>query len=94
MGVVNFLSEKEIGTLHRSSEKQFSTKEDHYEFLMMEIQKHLVEINDLKEDKDPHLVSEIADLSVLTRMLALNQDATKSIFSERFKKFKKKIASD
>ena len=60
---------------------------------MMEIQKHLVEINDLKDNKDPHLVSEVVDLSVLARMLALNQRASKDIFDKRLKKFKQKIAS-
>jgi len=61
---------------------------------MMEIQKHLVEINDLNDNKDPHLVSEIIDLSVLARMLALNQGASKDIFNKRLKKFKQKIVSN
>lgn len=60
---------------------------------MMQIQEHLVEINDLKEEKDPHATKEIIDLSILTRLLALQQGANKNLFNQRFKKFKKKINS-
>jgi len=60
---------------------------------MLQIQEHLVEINDLKEEKDPHSVKEMIDLSILTRMLALNQGADKKLFNQRFNKFKKKISS-
>jgi len=59
---------------------------------MLEIQKHLVEINDLKEKKDPHAVAEMIDLSVLTRLLALEEGADKKLFQDRFKKFKQKAS--
>ena len=58
---------------------------------MLQIQEHLVEINGLKEDKDPHAVKEMIDLSILARMLALQQGANKTLFDQRFNKFKKKI---
>ena len=47
-----------------------------------------------EHEKNPHLINEIADLCVLSNMLALNQDASKVIFKTRFQKFKDKIASD
>ena len=59
---------------------------------MLEIQKHLVEINDLKDNKDPHAVAEMIDLSILTRMLAIEEGADKKLFAERFKKFKQKAS--
>lgn len=85
------LSLTELKALEKLHKKRFEQKEDSYEFLMLEIQKHLVEINDLKENRDPHTIKEIIDLSVLTRLLALNEGANKKLFDERFKKFKKKI---
>ena len=57
---------------------------------MLEIQKHLVEINDLKDNKDTHCVKEVIDLSILARMLASQEGANKNLFNERFKKFKEK----
>ena len=78
-------------TLEKLNKKQFPGKTAYFDFLMMEIQKHLVEINDLTERKDPHAIKEMIDLSVLTRLLALQEGATKELFDERFKKFKEKI---
>jgi hypothetical protein len=85
------LSLNDLQTIEKLNKKQFPDKKEYYEFLMLEIQKHLVEINDLKENKDPHCVKEIIDLSVLTRLLALQEGANKTLFTQRFKKFKQKI---
>jgi hypothetical protein len=82
-----------VRTIENLSKKQFQTKEEYFDFLMMEIQQHLVEINDLKENNDPHAVSEMIDLSILTRLLALQEGADKKLFNERFRKFKEKASS-
>jgi len=82
-----------IKKLTNESSKRFSTKQEHHDFLMFEIQHHLVEINDLVEKKDPHAKKEMIDLGVLSFMLALNNDANSKIFDERLKKFGKKIKS-
>ncbi|MFH1641967.1 MAG: hypothetical protein ABIC04_03635 [Nanoarchaeota archaeon] len=89
--MVLILSLKDLGLLQKLNQKQFPDKTDCYEFLMLEIQKHLVEINDLKENRDPHTIKEIIDLSILTRMLALTEGADKDMFKERFGKFQKNI---
>ena len=89
--MTGILSLTDIKTIERLNRKQFPDNQEYYDFLMLEIQKHLVEINDLKEKKDPHCIKETIDLSVLTRLLALQEGANKDLFSQRFKKFKQKI---
>jgi len=74
-----------------AAKTQKQKQEDCYDFIMMEIQKHLLEIHDLTEKKDSHAVAEIVDLSILTRMLARLQGATPSLTNDRFNKFKEKI---
>lgn len=92
-GVVTFLPLNQIKIIEKLNKKQFPGKEEYYDFLMLEIQKHLVEINDLKEKRDPHAVAEMIDLSILCRMLALQEGASKDLFDQRFKKFKQKASA-
>jgi|TARA_B100001971_G_C17968103_1_gene420910 hypothetical protein len=68
--------------------KEKYPKKDAYDDLMFEIQKHLVDINDLKEKNSSKTVSKIVDLSILTGMLALHEGASKKLFNERREKFK------
>lgn len=75
----------------KQSQKKFSKKEDHHDFLMFEIQKHLVEINDLTAKKEAHAKKEMADLAVLSFMLAFSDGVGERIFRERLKKFNIKI---
>ena len=82
-----------VEKLAKKSLDQFSDKKEHHDFLMFEIQNHLVEINDLIAKKDPHSKKEIADLAILCQMLAINEDVNSKIFSERLVKFKSKISS-
>jgi len=74
-------------------EKKGGNAKEYHDFLMFELQKHLVEINELKDSKDPHIVNEAADLAILAKMLALSEGADESVFSDRFEKFKQNISS-
>jgi len=80
-----------IKQLTKQSQNCFSTKDEHHDFLMFQIQHHLVEINDLIAKKDPHCKKEIADLAILCYMLAENEAVNSKIFKERLVKFKSKI---
>lgn len=82
--------EKEVLLLNNLNKKKFSADEYH-DFLMYHIQSHLVEVSDLKAAKDPHLVKEMVDLTLLSYMLAVNEGASSKIFRERIKKIKSKI---
>ncbi|MFH2028291.1 MAG: hypothetical protein ABIJ08_04095 [Nanoarchaeota archaeon] len=88
--MVEIISFKDIQGIENLNKKRFPEKEGFNDFLIMEIQKHLVEINDLKEDNDPHYLAEMIDLSILCRLLASNEGATDKLFKERLKKFKEK----
>jgi hypothetical protein len=82
-----------IKKLTGKSQERFQSKNEHYDFLMFQIQHHLVEINDLIAKKDPHCKKEIADLAILCQMLAINEDVNSKIFDQRLVKFKSKINS-
>ncbi len=83
--------EKDVSGLNELNKKKFSSPEEYHDFLMFHIQSHLVEVSDLKANKDPHLVKELADLTLLSYMLAINEGADKNIFKERIKKIESKI---
>ena len=72
-------------------QREFKDANEYHDFLMFEIQKHIVEINDLKAKKSSHVVNEAVDLSVLAGMLALSEGAKQNVYKKRIKKFKKKI---
>jgi len=86
--------EKEVILLNGINKKKFSSSDEYHDFLMFHIQNHLVEINDLKANKDPHLVKEVADLTLLSYMLAINEGAGKDVFKERIKKIESKIKGE
>lgn len=73
------------------NQEQFPGENELHGFLLFEIQKHLVEINDLLDKKDNHYRKEMADLTILTHMLACCNDADSKIFGERLEKFKSKV---
>ena len=85
------LAIQEVEHIQKLSKKQFPKKEDYHDFLMMEIQKHLVEINDLIEKRDPHATAEMIDLSILGGLVALNDGADKKLVEKRFDRFVEKI---
>ncbi|MBU1005077.1 MAG: hypothetical protein KJ561_04575 [Nanoarchaeota archaeon] len=88
--MVSIIKEEQLIALDKANKKQFKDTKGYYEFLMFEVQKHIVEINDLKENKNPHVKKEIVDLAILSKMLALNEGANKGTYNERLKKFKEK----
>lgn len=81
----------EILELDKLNKKQFKEPKDYYDFLMYQIQAHLVEIDDLKISKDPHVVKEVADIALLAYMLAVHEGASAEDFRERIEKIKSKI---
>lgn len=83
--------DSEVIRLYDLNKKQFSSSEDYHEFLMFHIQSHIVEVNDLKANKDPHIVKELADLTLLAHMLAIHEGADKETFKERINKIEGKI---
>ncbi len=92
-GVVIIISLDDLRVLEKLGKKQFASSKDYFDFLMMEIQEHLVEINDLKEKNDPHAAAEMVDLSVLASLLALEEGADKKLSMQRYRKFKEKASA-
>jgi len=90
-GCFIIIDAKELILLDRLNKKKLGS--EYHDFLMFEIQKHMVEINDLKAKKDKHIVNETADLSILAKMLALHEGVNKGVYTRRLKKFKAKIKS-
>lgn len=76
------------------NKKQFSSQKDYYDFLMFQIQSHMVEIEDLKSNHDPHMVNEMVDICILSHMLAMSHGADNTVFKERYMKFESKIKAN
>lgn len=85
---------KEIAEIDRMHKERFSSVKELYKFLMEQMQSHMIEIDDLKNNKDPHYVKEIADLAILAKLLANCEGCDDSVFEERYKKFKEKIVEN
>ncbi len=82
---------KQIAEIHELSREQFSSTKEFYEFLMYQMQSHMIEIDDLKTNGDPHYKHEIADLAILAKLLADCEGADNNIFCERYGRFRDKI---
>lgn len=82
--------EKEIDELLEMDRKAYSDSELCRCLLCM-IQEHLVEIYELKEQNNPHIIEESADLAILARMFAKHMDADEEVFKRRLLKFREKI---
>ncbi len=81
----------QILELDKANKERFSDAHDYYSFLMYQLQSHLVEIDDLKTERDPHYVKEIADIVILAHLLAKSEGADDEVFRERYKRFFEKI---
>ena len=81
----------EIIELDKLNKKQFSGPKDYYDFLMFHIQSHLVEIDDMKCSKDPKLEKEVADIALLSYLLAVHEGASEKDFKERIEQIKAQI---
>lgn len=82
---------KEIAEIHDLNKNQFSSGKDMYDFLMFQMQSHMIEIDDRKTNGDDHYRKEIADLAILAKLLAMSEDVDDSVFKERYRRFKEKI---
>lgn len=82
--------QQQIRELLETDRKAFSDSEL-CSSLLCRIQEHLVEIYELKEKNDPHIVNEAADLAILSQMFAFHMDADEEVFIKRLSKFDKKI---
>ena len=82
---------KEVDDIHELNKERFATSKEMYDFLMFQMQSHMIEIDDLKTNRDPHYVKEIADLAILAKLLANCEGVDDSIYVERYKRFREKI---
>lgn len=82
---------KELIGINKLNKKKFKNKKEYYDFLMYQIQSHMVEIDELKTNEDPHLIKEAADIALLSHILAINEGADEKTFKERINKIKEKI---
>ena len=82
---------KEIGEIYDMNKEKFSSSKDLYDFLMFQMQSHMIEIDDRKGNGDDHYRKEIADLAILAKMLALCEEVDDKVFCERYRRFKEKV---
>ena len=82
---------KQVTEIHEMNKSKFSSSKELYDFIMFQMQSHMIEIDDLKINGDPHHVKEVADLAILAKLLAINEGVDDSIFEERYKRFKEKV---
>ena len=73
------------------NQKKKGSKEQLFYFILNEMGKHIDEVKELKINKDPHLLKEIADMVLLSRMLSINEDVGEQILNERIKKIEDKL---
>jgi len=85
---------QEVKELMELDQKLYPDSKKYFKFLMYELQKHLLEIDELYDEKDPHIQAEIADIAILARILALQQGVDEETFSKRFQRFKEKIQQE
>ncbi len=71
--------------------KNFSNEHDYFLFALKEIEKHLPELKELEKTKDQHLIKEIIDVYVWSRILVETHNIDESMIKERIFKFKDKI---
>ena len=76
----------QLERLHRLQKKQFPSDKAYYDFLMFQIQSHMVEIDDLRQKTNPQLKNEVADMAAFISLLAVNQGVDDKLFGERLKK--------
>ncbi|MCK5283271.1 MAG: hypothetical protein KAK00_07725 [Nanoarchaeota archaeon] len=87
----NDMELKEIEEIGKMSQERFQSQKEHYEFLMYQLQSHMIEIDDRKTNGDLHYLNEIADIAILAHLLAKCEGVEDSVFKERYRRFKEKI---
>jgi hypothetical protein len=77
--------------IYQANKERFQSPKSFYDFLMWQIQSHLVEVDDLKQNGDQHYIKEIADIAILAKLLAMSEGVDDEIFQERYKRFMEKV---
>jgi|TARA_B100001964_G_C14236446_1_gene602690 hypothetical protein len=65
--------------------------DEHFLFGLKEIDEHTIELRELLEAKDLHLMNEIADLYIWSKMLLDSYDINEDVVLKRINRFKEKI---
>lgn len=79
----------EAELFHESGLDQVKTKEM-YDFLMFEIQKQMVAIDDLKQS-NTSTTKDAADLAILSKLLAFSEGADDKLMKERMEQMKRTL---
>ena len=66
--------------------------DEHFLFGLKEIEHHVPELRELFDTKDPHLLDEIADVYIWSKMLLDSYKIKDDIVLKRINRFKEKIA--
>jgi hypothetical protein len=80
--------------------ENYSLKQDegdvdkHFLFGLKEIEHHVPELRELFETKDPHLLDEVADVYIWSKMLLDSYDIGEEIVLKRISRFKEKISEN
>ena len=68
--------------------------DEHFLFGLKEIEHHVPELRELFEAKDPHLLNEIADVFIWSKMLLDSYDIKDDVVLKRVNRFKEKIGEN
>ncbi len=73
----------------------FKSSKDYYDYLMFQIQEKLVAIDELKSANKSFddVVAQVADLAVLSKLLALNEGVDEEALNTRLDELKSKLVS-
>jgi len=84
---------EEITKLMQWDLKHFKDRESYFLFGLKEIEKHMPELRELNEAKDPHLLDEIADVYIWSRMVLEAHKINDEIILKRVDRFREKISA-
>ena len=68
--------------------------DEHFLFGLKEIENHMPELRELLEAKDPHLLNEVADVFIWSKMLLDAYDIGDDVVLKRVNRFKEKISEN
>lgn len=85
------MEEKGINNIIELDKRQFNNKKKYFEFILKEIERHILLLRDLEEKKETRLRSEIIDVYVWAKILLKTEKINKKEVNKRISYFKKKI---
>jgi hypothetical protein len=85
---------QQVTDIYDLNKNKYPSDKELYDFLMFQMQSHMIEIDDRKSNGDDHYRKEIADLAILAKMLAMCEQVDDNIFLERYSRFKEKIREE